>query len=132
VAACKTDDFIKLYNKKLLMLMKNWNKRICLQHAHFHWTAKRENEIRSDKLDWVELLFGLYSFKDKTAYYAIAKSYFLIVKEDFMEKNYYDLKEWFDGHFETIIEGELLPAIKNKFLKNQNPITLKKLASFSK
>ena len=101
---------------KLLLLMKYWNKRITLQHAYYHYTKIRNEEIRKKEIDWIKLLFNLYPNLELAYYYAITVHYFLIIKEDFL-KNENKLKEWYNGHFDVIIHEDVLPKIYFYYFK---------------
>ena len=103
---------------KLLLLMKNYNKRIVLQYAYLHYTNKREEEIRKKEIDWIKMLFDLFPNLKLPDYYAITTSYFLIVKEDFL-KNNIELKDWYEGHFDSILHDDVLREIYYYFNKIQ-------------
>jgi hypothetical protein len=111
--SCTIENVIK---PKLLHLMKNWNKRVVWQHAYFHFTNKRESELRKGELDWVKLLFNIFPNLGLVDYYAIATSYMLIVKEDFIKKAD-KLQLWYEAHFDLLLNEDVLSEIKKYYNK---------------
>jgi hypothetical protein len=105
--------------------MRNYNRRIVWRYAFFHYTAKTEKELRTGKLDWLDLLFDLFPDKERTDYFAIAMAYLLEMKDCFLRDENNKLKElkgWYEAHFDMIVEEDFLLPIQNKYSESKKTL----------